>query len=181
MNLAGKPLEMRINGKTVKVDNVPEDVSMVDFLHEYLNLTGTRMSCGQGVCHACVVIVDHPDGRSETLRTCITGAHLFAGQSIRTIEGHTPGTPAHAEARLTRVQEAFLRNYAFQCSYCTPGFVNESIVLLERLKKAPVARQAVEQTITDALDSHLCRCTGYVRYYEALRQLILSTPGLVKE
>ena len=82
---------------------------------------------------------------------------------------------------MTALQDAFLKNYAFQCSYCTPGFVNEATVLLERLKLQPIAKNQVEQTITDALDSHLCRCTGYVRYFEAIKQVILATPGLVKE
>jgi xanthine dehydrogenase YagT iron-sulfur-binding subunit len=181
MSLVGKPLALQINRQQVKVDNVPEDVCMADFLHEYLNMTGTRVTCGQGICHACVVILDHPDGKSETMRTCITGAHLFAGKRIRTIEGHAVGDPNSVEMKLTQVQDAFLKNFAFQCSYCTPGFVNESIVLLERLKRQPIARKDVEQVITDALDSHLCRCTGYVRYYEALRQLIVSTPSLIKE
>ena len=52
---------------------VPEGLMMIDFLHEYLGLTGSRLGCGQGVCHACVVIVDKPDGSSEEVRTCITG------------------------------------------------------------------------------------------------------------
>ena len=181
MSLVGKPIALQINGQQIKVDNVPEDVCMADFLHEYVNLTGTRVTCGQGICHACVVILDQPDGKNETMRTCITGAHLFAGKRIRTIEGHAVGDPNSVEMKLTQVQDAFLKNYSFQCSYCTPGFVNESIVLLEQLKRQPIARKDVEQVIMDALDSHLCRCTGYVRYYEALRQLIVSTPGLIKE
>ena len=181
MSISSKPLAMKINGESIQVDNVPEDISMVDFLHEYLNLTGTRMSCGQGVCHACVVIVDHPDGQSEALRTCITGAHLFAGKSIRTVEGHPPADASETAAKLLPVQDAFLKNYAFQCSYCTPGFVNESVVLVEQLRKHPVKRQDVEQVITATLDSHICRCTGYIRYHEALRQVIETTPGLIEE
>lgn len=179
MSVEGQRLEMRINGQAVAVDDVPADLSMVDFLHEYLNLTGTRMSCGQGVCHACVVIVDHADGRSDTMRTCITGAHFFHGKSIRTIEGH-----ARLDERggivLDTLQQAFLDHFAFQCSYCTPGFVNAATVLLERLAREPVARDRVEEVLLAALDGHLCRCTGYVRYYEALRQVILTRPGLVR-
>lgn len=174
-------IQLQLNGKPVVVDAVPEDVSMVDFLREYLNMTGTRMSCGQGICHACVVIVDHPDGSSETVRSCITGAHFFNGKKVRTVEGHAMVDSQTESARLTALQDAFLKNYAFQCSYCTPGFVNEATVLLERLKLHPIAKNQVEQTITDALDSHLCRCTGYVRYFAAIKQVILATPGLVKE
>jgi aerobic-type carbon monoxide dehydrogenase small subunit (CoxS/CutS family) len=181
MSDAGQAIALQINGKAVRVEQVPADVSMVDFLREYLNLTGTRMSCGQGICHACTVIVDHADGSSESVRTCITGAHFFNGKKIRTVEGHAQTDPQTQATRLTALQDALLKNYSFQCSYCTPGFVNEATLLLERLKQQPVARSQLEATITDALDGHLCRCTGYVRYYEAVRQVILATPGLVKE
>jgi aerobic-type carbon monoxide dehydrogenase small subunit (CoxS/CutS family) len=54
-------------------------------------------------------------------------------------------------------------------------------VLIERLKRNPIAKTSVEQEITKALDDHICRCTGYVRYYEAVREVVLSTPGLVKD
>jgi aerobic-type carbon monoxide dehydrogenase small subunit (CoxS/CutS family) len=54
-------------------------------------------------------------------------------------------------------------------------------VLIERLKREPVARHALEHEITQALDDHICRCTGYVRYYEAVKDVVLSTPGLVKD
>jgi aerobic-type carbon monoxide dehydrogenase small subunit (CoxS/CutS family) len=61
------------------------------------------------------------------------------------------------------------------------GFVNAATVLIERLKREPIARASVEQEITKALDDHICRCTGYVRYYEAVRDVVLNTPGLVKD
>jgi xanthine dehydrogenase YagT iron-sulfur-binding subunit len=79
------------------------------------------------------------------------------------------------------VQQAFLDYYSFQCGYCTPGFVNAATVLIERLRGAPVARGDVEATVSAALESHICRCTGYVRYYEAVRDLILKTPGLTRD
>lgn len=70
--------------------DVPEGLMMIDFLHEYVDLTGSRLGCGQGICHACVVILDNPSGTSEEIRTCITGAHFFNNKSIRTIEGLPP-------------------------------------------------------------------------------------------
>ena len=81
---------------------------------------------------------------------------------------------------LSPIQQQFLEHYSFQCGYCTPGFVNAATVLVERLKKQPIAASEVEATITQALDAHICRCTGYVRYYEAVKDVIVSTPGLVK-
>jgi aerobic-type carbon monoxide dehydrogenase small subunit (CoxS/CutS family) len=69
-----------------------------------------------------------------------------------------------------------VEHFAFQCGYCTPGFLNEGQVLLERLARTPVARADLDRTIGEALDGHLCRCTGYVKYHEAGRHVILSEP-----
>ncbi|HKT64989.1 (2Fe-2S)-binding protein [Burkholderia sp. 22313] len=176
-----KPLSVNINGKSVGPMQVPEGLMMIEFLHEYAGLTGSRLGCGQGICHACVVIVDQPDGTSEEMRTCITGAHFFHGRSIRTIEGHAKRNEAGEVVELSPVQQKFLEHFSFQCGYCTPGFVNAATVLIERLKREPIAKADVERTITDALNAHLCRCTGYVRYYEAVKDVILTTPGLVKD
>ncbi|ALV59744.1 (2Fe-2S)-binding protein [Burkholderia cenocepacia] len=176
-----KPLSVRINGKTVGPMQVPEGLMMIEFLHEYAGLTGSRLGCGQGICHACVVIVDQPDGTSEEMRTCITGAHFFHGRSIRTIEGHAKRNEAGEVVELSPIQQKFLEHFSFQCGYCTPGFVNAATVLIERLKREPIAKADVERTITDALDAHLCRCTGYVRYYEAVKDVVLTTQGLVKD
>jgi aerobic-type carbon monoxide dehydrogenase small subunit (CoxS/CutS family) len=60
--------------------------------------------------------------------------------------------------------------------YCTAGFLNQSQVLLERLARKRVPRAALEKTIAEALDGHLCRCTGYIKYHEAVRDLILADP-----
>ncbi|AOI73393.1 (2Fe-2S)-binding protein [Burkholderia ubonensis] len=176
-----KPLSVTINGKSVGPMQVPEGLMMIEFLHEYAGLTGSRLGCGQGICHACVVILDQPDGTSEEVRSCITGAHFFHGRSIRTIEGHAKRNDAGEVVELSPIQQKFLEHFSFQCGYCTPGFVNAATVLIERLKRQPVAKADVERTITEALDSHLCRCTGYVRYYEAVKDVVMTTPGLVKD
>ena len=152
---------------------------LVDVLHEYLGLTGTRVVCGQGVCRACTVIVDEAGGSRE-VRSCITGAHDFEGRAIRTVEGHAKRDAAGRIVELSPVQQAFLDHYSFQCGFCTPGFVNAATVLIEKLQKSPVAREELEATITEALDPHLCRCTGYVRYCQAVRAVVLATPGLVR-
>jgi xanthine dehydrogenase YagT iron-sulfur-binding subunit len=153
---------------------------MIDVLHEMLGLTGSRLGCGIGICHACVVIWDRDDGTSEEVRTCITGAGFFDGKRIRTIEG-IAGKNGKGDPVLSPVQQAFLDKFSFQCGYCTPGFVNAATVLLERLKRSPVRRAEVEATVAAALENHLCRCTGYVRYYQAVRDVILATPGLTQD
>jgi aerobic-type carbon monoxide dehydrogenase small subunit (CoxS/CutS family) len=177
---ATRPLTLYVNGRRHGPLEVPEDMMLVDVLHEYLGLTGTRLVCGQGVCRACTVIVDDADGSRE-VRSCITGAHYFDGKRIRTVEGHAKREESGRIVELSPVQQAFLDHFAFQCGFCTPGFVNAATVLIEKLRAAPVARDEVEAAITAALDPHLCRCTGYVRYYQAVRELVLATPGLIRE
>ncbi|OEZ62451.1 MULTISPECIES: (2Fe-2S)-binding protein [unclassified Duganella] len=181
MSIATKPITLTINGKQAGPVQVPEGVMMIDFLHEYLDLTGSRLGCGQGVCHACVVILDKADGTSEEVRSCITGAHFFDGKKVRTVEGHAKLNDKGEVVALSPVQQKFLEHFSFQCGYCTPGFVNAATVLLERLKRAPVSRDQIDETITESLNAHICRCTGYVRYFEAVKDVVLNTPGLVKE
>jgi aerobic-type carbon monoxide dehydrogenase small subunit (CoxS/CutS family) len=180
MSLPTRPLSLTINGRGYGPIEVPEGMMMIDVLHEMLDLTGSRLGCGIGICHACVVIWDRDEKTSEEVRTCITGAGFFDGKRIRTIEGIAQRDDKGGIMALSPVQQAFLDRFSFQCGYCTPGFVNAATVLLERLKQAPVPRAEVETTVAAALENHICRCTGYVRYYEALRDVILATPGLTQ-
>lgn len=179
MSVATRPLSLTVNGKSVGPLDVPEDMMLIDVLHEYLGLTGTRFGCGEGICRACVVILDGEAG-SEELSSCLTAAHQLAGRSIRTVEAHARRDAAGAVVALSPVQQAFVDGFSFQCGYCTPGFVNAATVLMERLAKSPVAAAELEATISEALDPHLCRCTGYVRYFQAVKKLALATPGLVR-
>ncbi|TFL13678.1 (2Fe-2S)-binding protein [Pusillimonas caeni] len=181
MSLRTIPISLTINGEKIGPIEVPEGLMMIDFLHEYANLTGTKLGCGQGVCHACAVILDKEDGSSATVRSCITGVGFFANRSIRTVEGHAKAGGEGAAPPMSPVQQAFLEHYSFQCGYCTPGFVNAATVLIERLQREPIERSRVEQVVTDSLNEHICRCTGYVRYHSAVRDLILATPGLTRE
>lgn len=128
-----------------------------------------------------VAIVDTPEGTPSQLQTCITSALSFQGKHIRTVEAHAPRDAAGDVEMLSPVQEAFAKHFSFQCGYCTPGFVNAATVLLERLARHPIARHELESAIAGELGAHICRCTGYVRYYEAVRDLIESTPGLLRE
>jgi len=163
-------LSVTINGRTYGPTNVRDELTMNDYLREYLGLTGTKFGCGAAQCLSCAVIVDYPDGTSYTSPTCIVPAASFDGKSIRTVEGHAKN------GELSVLQKAFIAHFAFQCGYCTAGFLNESQVLLERLEKKRVPRAELEKTIAEALDGHLCRCTGYIKYHEAVRDVILADP-----
>lgn len=164
-------ITLRVNDRDYGPVEVRSDLTMNDFLREVLGLTGTKFGCGVGQCLSCVVIVDDPDGSSTTISTCTAMAASFDGKSIRTVEGFSK------DGQLTALQKAFLKHFAFQCGYCTAGFLIEAQVLLERLEDQPVARRDLERTILEALDGHLCRCTGYVRYHEAVRDVILEEPN----
>jgi len=167
-------LRTTVNGTPVGPHEIPDGLSMNDYLREYLGLTGTKFGCGVGECQACVVILDSPDGTSELVRTCITEASFFEGGRVRTVEGHAKdGIPS-------KVQAAYLDHFAFQCGYCTSGFVNAGHVLLEDIARNPVAKEQVEERILQGMDGQICRCTGYVRYYAALRDIILGDPALTR-
>ena len=163
-------LTLMINDRAYGPLEVRDELTMNDFLREHLGMTGTKFGCGAAQCLSCAVIVDNPDGTSYTQPTCVVPAISFNGKTIRTVEGHAQ------DGTLTPLQRSFIEHFAFQCGYCTPGFLNEAQVLLERLAKQPVSPADLERTIAQALDGHLCRCTGYVKYHEAVRAVIIADP-----
>lgn len=181
MTLEKRPLTLTVNGQAVGPVDVPAGMPMIHFLHEYLGLTGTHFGCGQAICHACVVMEKRPNGTLAETRTCIFDAHYFQGKSIITIEGHANRNSQGDLESLSPIQQAFIEHFAFQCGYCTSGFVAGATVFIENLKQTPVQREQLQEAIETALEPHICRCTGYVRYYEAVRQVALATPGCVTD
>jgi aerobic-type carbon monoxide dehydrogenase small subunit (CoxS/CutS family) len=163
-------LAVTVNGRAYGPMEVRDDLTMNDFLREILGLTGTKFGCGVAQCLSCAVIVDNADGTSYTRPTCVVSAASFNGKAIRTVEGHAKN------GELSVLQKAFIDHFAFQCGYCTAGFLNEGQVLLERLARKQVPQAELDKTIVEALDGHLCRCTGYIKYHEALRDVILADP-----
>ena len=101
-------LSLTINGRAYGPVEVRDELSMNDFLREYLGMTGTKFGCGAAQCLSCAVIVDDPDGTSYTSPTCVASAASFDGKKIRTVEGHAKGD------ELTALQKAFIRHFAFQ-------------------------------------------------------------------
>lgn len=179
MSMEKRPLALTINGEQIGPVDVPVGMPMIDFLHDYLNLTGTRFGCGQGICHACTVMEIKPDGTPTETRTCVFDAHFFQGKKLITIEGQAQRDDKGQLQALTPVQQAFIEHFSFQCGYCTPGFVTAATVFIESLKRKPVQRDQLQSRIEAALNDHICRCTGYVRYYEAVKDVALKTPGCV--
>ena len=166
-------MQFILNGKTVKIDPVDPTQTLNDYLREDAGLTGTKICCGIAVCRACTVAVqDSPGLTPEPTRSCITPLVTLEGKLITTVEGLAKGDELHP------LQKAFLENFSFQCGYSGPGFLMASYCLLDRLRLKPISKDDVEGAIQDAVGQHICRCTGYVRYHNAIRQVILQTPGL---
>lgn len=162
------PVSLRINGQPLRCE-VATDLKLIELLHEDLGLTGTKFCCGLGVCQACTVLVrSTPTDLPEPLLACVTPVSALDGLLIDTVEGVAgPGG-------LAPVQQAFLAHFAFQCGYCTPGFVMVTVALLARLREHPVPVAQLDEVIEAALGAHVCRCTGYVRYHAAARELALQ-------
>lgn len=89
---------------------------------------------------------------------------MVDGTEIMTIEGVTP------KEGLLPIQEAFLQEFSFQCGYCVPGFVMASQIFLDGLRQLGSLPSDLDAAIEQAVGSHICRCTGYVRYYDAIRK-----------
>ena len=146
-------LTVTINNENIEMQ-VPPAQSLSVILRDYLQLTGTKVSCGIGRCGACSILVD-----GELVNACLMMAYQADGKSITTIEGLR-------QISLDEVQEAFLKEGGFQCGYCTSGMVIAVKALLDRNPNPQ------ESDIKEALAGNLCRCTGYGGILRAVQYLI---------
>ncbi len=150
----------RVNGVDTQLQGHPM-ARLLDVLRGTLRLTGTKEGCGEGECGACSVRVN-----GELVNSCLMPLLQAHGTDIVTIEG-----VASAE-RLHAVQEAFIRCGGAQCGICTPGMVLAAVALLDRVP------QPSEAEVRAALAGNLCRCTGYMRIFEAVLEACRRTrPG----
>lgn len=166
-------ISLMVNGVVVNKAAIP-GISLADFLHEELGLTGTKVTCSLGICKVCTVAIK-PLGTDPFTRTqaCITPAASLVGYQVLTVEGLAN------EPRFQPLQAAFLKHFSFQCGYCAPGFLMGASLLIEQLTAKPAKIEAIDGLIQESLGDHICRCTGYVRYYSAIKEVILNTPGLI--
>ena len=115
------------------------------------------------------MIVDNPDGTSHTSPTCIVSAANFDGKAIRTVEGHAKNGELSAAAK------SLYRAFCLPVRLLHPRLPQRgSGSAWSVWRRRPVARADLEKTIAEALDGHLCRCTGYIKYHEAVRDVILG-------
>jgi len=145
-------IALTVNGRRM-ASRAEARTTLVDFLRDNLNLTGTHVGCEHGVCGACSVIMD-----GRPVRSCLIYAVMADGAEITTVEGLEG-----PDGALSPLQDAFWETHAMQCGYCTPGMLIAATALLARNP------DPTEHEIRDAIGGNLCRCTGYVQIVEAVR------------
>jgi len=145
-------LACTVNGRAREAEGVWEGESLLYVLRERLGLYGSKNACEQGECGSCSVYLD-----GALVCACLVAAGQAAGREITTIEGIGGDS-------LDRVQQAFVEAGAVQCGFCTPGFV---VATHDLLRRTP---NPTEPEIREALDGNICRCTGYAKIIDAVRQ-----------
>ena len=142
-----------VNGDTVTRE-IEQNMTLLRFLRDELQLTGTKEGCGEGDCGACTVLVD-----GVSVNSCLYLALLAEGRSIITIEGLAQ------DGRMSELQDAFIRHGAVQCGFCSPGMILSAEHLLSRNSDPS------EEEIRRGLSGNLCRCTGYQQMVDAITEV----------
>ena len=145
-------IELTVNGDMERVD-VPAHMTLLEMLREKLVLTGTKNGCAAGECGACTVLLN-----GEPVNSCLVLAVECGGSEIVTVEGLAQ------DGRLDPIQTAILEAGGVQCGFCTPGILITSRALLDRNPEPSDAE------IREALVGNLCRCTGYIRIIEGVKE-----------
>ena len=145
------PVSVEVNG-VQRTGHIPARTSLVDWLREHLNLTGTHIGCEHGICGACSVMLD-----GEPVCSCLIFAVQADGHRVLTVEGL-----AQPDGRLSVLQDSFCETHGLQCGYCTPGMLITAQALLDANPR-PTADE-----IREAIGGNLCRCTGYQQIVDAI-------------
>jgi carbon-monoxide dehydrogenase small subunit len=144
-------IELNVNGDVHAVD-VPAMARLLDVLRVELGLTGTKEGCGEGECGACSVVMD-----GLLVNSCLVPVGQAAGARIETVEGLVKDGELHA------IQRSFLLHGGAQCGICTPGMMLAGVQIL-REHPHPTLEQ-----VKEGLSGNLCRCTGYMKIFDAVR------------
>ena len=152
-----RSIKLTVNGKAYE-SIVPVRMTLADFLRGELDLTGTHVGCEHGVCGACTILVD-----GNAVRSCLMLAVQVDGADLMTVEGLADGPKLHP------LQQAFQRNHALQCGFCTPGLL---MTAYEFLKDAP---NPTEEQVREGISGNICRCTGYAPIVKAILEVSRET------
>ena len=152
-------IALTVNGAAVRRRVEPRQ-TLVDFLRQELELTGSHVGCEHGACGACTVRMD-----GSLVRGCLVLAVQADGARVETIEGVT------ATGEIADLQDAFARENAVQCGFCASGMLLTSHEILRRNPRAG------ETEIREGLSGNYCRCTGYHAIVEAVRKVGAARPG----
>jgi carbon-monoxide dehydrogenase small subunit len=145
-------ITIKVNGVSRQA-SVPARMTLADFLREELRLTGTHVGCEHGICGSCSVEFD-----GLPIRSCLMYAVQADGHQVMTVEGLATGP-----GELSVLQDAFCETHALQCGFCTPGMLMSAQSLLNE------TLEPSDEQIREALSANICRCTGYVQIFEAIR------------
>jgi carbon-monoxide dehydrogenase small subunit len=149
-------IQLIVNGHEEAIE-VPPMKRLLDVLREDLHLTGAKEGCGEGECGACAVLID-----GDLVNSCLVPILQAEGTHITTIEGLVINEELHP------IQQCFLKEGGAQCGICTPGMILATHHLLERHPQPTLLQ------IQEGLNGNLCRCTGYMRIFNAVRAAALT-------
>jgi xanthine dehydrogenase YagT iron-sulfur-binding subunit len=164
------PLQLAINGKQHQLTIDPR-TTLLDFLREKLQLTGTKKGCDHGQCGACTVLAN-----GRRINSCLSLALTHEGEQITTIEGLAQGEQLHP------VQTAFLEHDGFQCGYCTPGQICSAVALLQEARRGDASCVTADlrkigtadlspNEIRERMSGNICRCGAYPGIVAAIREV----------
>jgi xanthine dehydrogenase YagT iron-sulfur-binding subunit len=154
-----RSVRFRVNGAEVSADVEPR-VTLLDWLRDRLQLTGTKKGCNEGACGTCTVLVD-----GKRMNSCLTLAVQCEGREITTIEG------IGDTGRLHPVQEAFIAHDAFQCGYCTPGQIISAVACIDE------GHATDANTVREWMSGNICRCAAYPQIIAAVLDAAATMKG----
>ncbi len=149
-------IQLTINGREETIE-APPMKRLLDVLREDLHLTGAKEGCGEGECGACAVLIN-----GELINSCLVPILQAEGAEITTIEGLV------IDEKLHPIQQCFLKEGGAQCGICTPGMILATHHLLDKYPQPTLLQ------IQEGLNGNLCRCTGYMRIFNAVQQAALT-------
>jgi aerobic-type carbon monoxide dehydrogenase small subunit (CoxS/CutS family) len=158
-------ISFTLNGEHITVHNPDPRMRLITYLREETRFTGTKISCGEGGCGACTVMLTSEDGLVRSVNACLRPLIACDGQTVTTTEGIGQKNNYHP------VQKALAEGFGLQCGFCTPGMVMAMYALMQEKG----GKKPTQQEVEDRFDGNICRCTGYRPILQSFRKLAEAT------